>query len=131
MRRFWQILNIPFAAVFVFGAILQYNDPNPLPWVLIYLAAALSCALVVMKRAGWRLPAAVAIVAVVWCGVYVFRGAWSVPVEEMFAEWEMKNQEVLQTREMFGLGIIAVWTALLAVFAWMGSRSASTRDAKG
>lgn len=131
MRRFWQLLNIPFAAVFVFGAILQYNDPNPIPWVLIYLAAALPCALVVTNRPGWRLPAVVAVVAAAWCGVYVFQGAWTVPVGEMFAEWEMKNQEVLKTREMFGLGIIAVWTTLLAVFAWLGTKSASTRDDEG
>jgi hypothetical protein len=131
MRRFWQLLNIPFAAIFAFGALLQYNDPNPIPWVSIYLAAALSCALVVMKRPGWKLPAVVAVVAAAWCSVYVFQGAWTVPAGEMFAEWEMKNQEVLQTREMFGLGIIAVWTALLAIFARMGNKSSSTGDVEG
>ena len=131
MRRFWQLLNIPFAAIFVFGATLQYNDPNPIPWVLIYLAAALPCALIAMKRSGWRLPAVVAAVAAAWCSVYVLQGAWTVPVGQMFAEWEMKNQEVLQTREMFGLGLIAVWTALLAVFARLEGKSTSTREIEG
>jgi hypothetical protein len=43
----------------------------------------------------------------------------------MFAEWEMKNQEVVQTREMFGLGIIATWMVILAVVARFDSRSGS------
>lgn len=127
MLRFWQTFNIPLAAVFVFGASLQFNDPNPTPWVLIYLAAALPCVFVVMKRPGWRLPVAVALVAAAWCSVYVYRGAWAVSFTEMFAEWEMKNQQVVQTREMFGLGIIATWMVVLAIVAYVGGKPPSRR----
>jgi hypothetical protein len=36
----------------------------------------------------------------------------------MFDEWEMKNQQVLETRELFGLAIILAWMMVLMFAAW-------------
>ena len=38
-----KILNVFFAVIFVVSAGLQYNDPDPLVWIAIYLYAAILC----------------------------------------------------------------------------------------
>jgi len=119
MRLLLQILNGLMTALFVFAAALQYNDDDMLRWMAIYLAAAVCCVGAIRGRLAWWLPALVILVSVVWSGIYFSRGAWTVPFGEMFAEWEMKNQQVVETREMFGLAIIAGWMAfLLATNRW-------------
>ena len=57
--------------------------------------------------------------------VYALRGAWTVPFGEMFAEWEMKNQQVLETREMFGLLVITSWMLALAAVNVLRRRRSS------
>jgi hypothetical protein len=113
------------AALFIFAAALQYNDPDPVRWIAIYLAAAICCIVATMACLRWWAPAGVAGASIGWAAIYASRGAWTVPVGEMFAEWEMKNQQVLETREMFGLLIIAVWMILLTLvsFARRSKRS--------
>jgi hypothetical protein len=69
--------------------------------------------LVVIRRSHVVVPAAVAGISIVWAVVYAAQGAWSVPPGEMFAEWEMKNEQVRQTREMFGLLIVATWMVVI------------------
>lgn len=34
----WRLLNLFFAALFLFGAVVQLNDPDPVRWVAIYMA---------------------------------------------------------------------------------------------
>jgi len=38
-----KVLNIFFIAIFILSAALQYNDPDPLVWMPIYLYAAWLC----------------------------------------------------------------------------------------
>lgn len=110
------------AALFLFAAALQYNDPQPFRWIVIYVAAAWPCVQVLLGRPRWPVAAGVAVAAFAWAGLYAYRGAWTVPFFDMFDEWEMKNQQVVETREMFGLCIIGVWMTVVAVVAWKASR---------
>lgn len=115
MGLLWRILNGLMLALFVFAAALQYNDPEPVRWMAIYLAAALPCWFVVSDRSSLvPLPAAVVgAISAVWALVYVARGVPTVSPLHMFDEWEMKNQQVLETRELFGLAIVAVWMVVV------------------
>lgn len=125
MNVVWRILNVLMAVLFLFAAALQLNDDDPVRWLAIYAAAALPCVLVVVRRKTAAGPAAVvAAISIVWAIIYAGRGAWSVPPSEMFAEWEMKNAQVRETREMFGLLIIATWMiAMLVVHRFTKSKS--------
>lgn len=38
------------AAYFLFAAAVQYNDPDPVHWMLLYLASAASCIMALLKR---------------------------------------------------------------------------------
>ncbi len=47
IRPFFLLL---LAAYFIFAGAVQYNDPDPLHWMLIYFASALVCFLYLSKR---------------------------------------------------------------------------------
>ena len=121
-------LHLLFAALFAFSAALQLNDPDPLQWIAIYLAAAAVAALAALAPARlprW-LPWTLAAIAFVW-GAWLTRGWWGqVAPSRMFEAWEMKNQAVELERESFGLFIVAAW---MLVVAWTTRRAAARRAA--
>ncbi|WP_246052614.1 transmembrane 220 family protein [Leptospira semungkisensis] len=47
MFRFVAIL---LAAYFILAAGLQYNDPDPLHWMLLYLTSAIACVLAAIRK---------------------------------------------------------------------------------
>jgi hypothetical protein len=116
MRTLQQILNVLMMVLFLFAAVLQYNDDDDvLRWTAIYLIAAGCCVCAAVGKLKWWLPILVAAVCAAWAAVYVARGLWSMPLSEAFAEWETKSPRVIQVRDMFGLLVIAVWMVLLAM----------------
>ena len=42
MKTLFKVLGIIFGVLFIFGAIVQYNDPDPLLWIMLYGIAALA-----------------------------------------------------------------------------------------
>jgi hypothetical protein len=113
-----------FTALFIFAAALQYNDPDPVRWAMIYLAAAAVCVLA-FARHSWTQAASAGVgaIALVWALTYLPAVLRHGQVLSMFDEWEMKNQEVLENREMFGLLIVA------AVMAVVWARSSQRKSA--
>jgi hypothetical protein len=124
MRTLQQVLNFLMMLLFVFAAVLQYNDDDMLRWAAIYLVAAACCVAAMVGKLKWWVSALVAAFCVGWSVIYMLRGAAGMPVGEMFAEWEMKNQQIVEEREMFGLLIIAAWMIVLAVSARRKSATA-------
>lgn len=117
-----RLLHAVMAALFVFAATLQYNDTDALAWIIMYLAAAAPCVLVVLNRARWILAAGVALIALAWAAVYLSQGAWKVPPSAMFSEWTMSDDHVRAARELYGLGLIG----LFLVFSAMTTRRTKT-----
>ena len=115
MRIFSRIAHGLMAALFIYAAALQYNDDDILRWMAIYLAAAACCIGGIVGRLKWWIPALVAAISIGWAVIYASRGAAGLPLGEMFAEWEMKNEQIVEEREMWGLAIVATWMILLAV----------------
>jgi len=59
-------LNWILAVLFTLFAVVQYNDPDPLAWIAIYVAVAVLCALTALGRAPrWALIAA-SVAAIIW-----------------------------------------------------------------
>jgi hypothetical protein len=121
-----RILHGIFAALFLFGAVVQYNDPDPLRWMLIYLAAAAACVLAAMRRVPTVLPALVALIALAWAAVLAPGVSGSVEPSELVGAWEMKDARVEIGREMYGLLIIAGWMIVIVVaeLRWRARRTA-------
>ena len=111
---------------FLFSVIVQFNDPDPVTWATIYGAAMLVCAFELRRRVHPLVPAAIALVALIWAATIAPRVLGQVPFSAMFAEFEMKNAGVEESREMYGLVLIALWMIAVAIAAWR-RRSSVTR----
>ena len=104
------------AGLFGFAALLQLNDPDPIPWVAMYLAACIVSLMVALRR---RMPraaiAGVGLVAVAWAAMIALGGPRADEYGHMFDAWEMKSPAIEEAREASGLVIVAIWMAVLFI----------------
>ncbi len=107
--------------LFALGAAVQVNDPDPIRWFAVYALAAAACLLSLLRRLHWAFPALLGAAALAWAATIAPRVVGRVPFGDMFAAWEMRNAGVEESREMYGLLIIAAWMAVLALRARRGS----------
>lgn len=106
------------AVLFVGSAALQLNDPDPWPWVAIYVAAAGMAALAFSGRyPACRRPGAlaVALVALTWGLAIAFSSPRLPPFRDLFGDWEMHAAGIEERRETLGLLIVSCWSALVAL----------------
>lgn len=103
------------AALFLFAAAVQYNDPDPLRWMAIYGLAALACVLSLWRRLPRLVPVVVGLGTVAWAGTLAPGVVGRVSVGELFQSYGMLSETVEEAREMGGLLIVAVWMGLLAL----------------
>lgn len=116
MRWVWRGVNGVVTSVFLFCVVVQHNDPDPVRWMAIYAAAALCCTLELIGRLRWPLPALVAVVALIWAGIWA-RGVvgqvdWGHAFSSASMSGDVKEEEA---RELGGLLIVAVWCGALTV----------------
>jgi hypothetical protein len=107
--------NAMMLLAFAFSMVVQVNDPDPWRWIALYGAAAIVCGFALMRRASARVAAAVAVTAAAWAATIAPRVVGRVPFSSMFAEFEMKDAGVEESREMYGLLLIAAWMAVVAL----------------
>lgn len=110
-----KILNYVMIAAFLFSVIVQYNDPDPFWWMLIYGLAGAACVLALRRRGGWMFPAAVGGAALAWALTLAPSVLGRVRFGELFEAFEMKDARVEVGREFGGLMIVAVWMAMLVI----------------
>ncbi len=106
------ILHGMLAALFVLGAAVQLNDPDPLRWVAIYLAAA---GVAIIGRRWRAISGGVAAVAALWAISIVAGGMGPLDLEALFGDATMKTAGVEAWREMLGLGLIAAYCLACAL----------------
>lgn len=115
--RLWSGLTALMFLIFTFGTIVQYNDPDPLLWMTVYTAAAAATLLAFLRRDTWWFPALIAVLTICWAATIAPRVIGHVPFMDMFGAFEMKNAGIEESREMYGLSMIGLWSAALAVVA--------------
>lgn len=119
-RTLLQIANGLVLILFVWAAVVQYNDPDGLLWVAIYGGAALCCVLYAAGRLPTSWALVVSVISTLW-GLYLllrifgFGAFFDTTGNEMMGLME-------ESREMLGLFIIAAWCGFLA---WRTRRSAN------
>ena len=118
----WKIADALFFLMFVFAVVVQVNDPDPLPWMATCGAAAAACLLSLMKRLPWQFAVVTGIVALAWAAFIAPRVIGEVPFLDMFAEFEMKDIGVEESRQMYGLLLIGGWMAVLGHRAFWRTR---------
>src|SRR5262245_52450467 len=110
-----KILNYVMAACFLFSAIVQYNDPDPLVWMLIYCLAGAACVIAIAGRLNFMFPAAIGIAALAWAMTLTPKVIGQVAFGELFEAFEMKDARVEVAREFGGLLIVAFWMSALVI----------------
>ncbi len=113
MGKVSKIACYGMGGLFLFGAAVQWNDPDPLAWIALYLVAAIACFGV--GRGAWArfTAAACAVSAIAWgARIAVDMPRW-VPPARMFEPMESMGGAVELAREVWGLGIMAVWMLLV------------------
>lgn len=117
-RTLWTAANFLMLAMFAASVAVQINDPDPLGWMAIYGAATIVAGREVRRRNRPLFPALVALVALVWAATIAPRVIGKIPFGSMFGAFEMKDLGVEESREMYGLLLVAVWMAAVALAAW-------------
>jgi hypothetical protein len=112
-RAGWRVVNGLMALLFLFAAVVQYNDPDPLRWMAIYGLGALACALAVAGRRRPLVPIIIGLAAVVWAATLAPGVIGQVSLAELFQSYAMMSERVEEAREMGGLLIVAVWMGVL------------------
>jgi Transmembrane family 220, helix len=107
--------NWLMVALFGLSAVLQYNDPDPLPWIAIYAAAAAACVLWGRRRATWPLAAPVAVIAAVWAALLMPEVLGHISPSDLFLRMNEKGGRVEIGREIGGLAIVLAWMVVLQV----------------
>lgn len=109
-----RVANALFAALFLFSVAVQYNDPDPLQWVAIYLAAAAACLAWDRRWLPRWGPLVVAAVAAGWA-VWIAVGLrLTAPFGEAVTDWQMHAGGSEELRETMGLGLVVAWMSVLA-----------------
>ena len=126
-----KILNLFFIALFLFSAVLQYNDPDPYLWIPVYLYGAFICFMAYQEKfvpalyiIGWAAYGVYALFLVfIRDGVISW---WQEHEAEDIAQ-SMKAAKpwIEQTREFFGLLILIL--ALTINWIWLRKRQAKNR----
>jgi hypothetical protein len=115
MRTFARVGSFILAALFIYAAALQYNDPDPVRWAAIYLSAAGACCLYITGRLSWFVAGIIALIALVWAGALAPDVWGQISLGQMFETWKMNNPLVEEAREMCGLLIVAGWMVVLSL----------------
>jgi hypothetical protein len=107
-----------FAALFLLAAIVQWNDPDPVRWILAYGAVSvLSLAAAFGQR--WRLPSALLCAGLALAALFFTPHLARAPAE-VFASFAMKDEGVELAREAAGLWLCFLWTLVLTLHAGRG-----------
>ena len=115
MKRTWLAVNVVMLLMFLFSVVVQYNDPDPWKWMPMYGAAAVVCVLELRGGLKWWVPTLIAVACIAWAATIAPHVFGKVPFASMFSAWEMRNEGIEESRELYGLLIVTAWMAVLAV----------------
>ncbi len=118
------VLNWLFAVAFALSAAVQYNDPDPVGWMLVYGAAALACLTFGRLRADVWLTALVLAASAAWAAVWLPRAVATPGFGSVLRSMQSPNDGVEMTRELFGLVLVSGW---MGVLLWRERRERASR----
>ena len=116
MSKTFVIADVGFGVLFLFAAVVQYNDPDPLRWIAIYLTAAIVSFWSARGNVPQYLALSLLAVAAVWAASLVPAVMRQLPsLFDLAGSFQMMAPGVEETREFGGLSITAAWMGSVAV----------------
>ena len=107
-------VNTFFLIAYLLSAAVQYNDPDGLLWMAVYLSAAAMCIAHYRRRQPRWLPPALLVVCLLWIGTLLPAIVGQVSPAEIFDSISMRTRAVEEAREIGGLALVALWAGALA-----------------
>lgn len=104
------------------SAALQYNDPDPLRWIALYVAAGGAATAALVQPRLWWASSAVAAIAAAWAVMLWAGVAGHVEASDLWRKMSEKGGRVEEMREAGGLSIVAVANLAAAWRAWRWAR---------
>ena len=101
MKTLFKTLSLLFTVLFMVSAVLQYNDPDPIIWIVIWGAAAVISALFLFNKLSFTVPLILGILSCIGF-VYLYPSNFQ---GFSLVDGDIENIEL--KREAFGLLIIA------------------------
>jgi len=102
----------------VVSVVLQFNDPDPLRWTLIYGVAGVVCFLPRGRTVRLWLAALGAVAGWVWCGLLAPLALPGLVLSDLVQRMEDKTPRIELGREMLGLAILAAVLSCIAAAEW-------------
>jgi len=131
-----KVLNIIFVILFIFSAALQYNDPDPLVWISIYLYGALLCYLALKRKYNYSLFI-IGLLAYTGYAVYllfekngVLSWANDHNAENIVQSMKATKPWIEETREFFGLLILILALIINIIWFSKNKRTATNQQIK-
>ena len=109
------ILNTLFLASFLLSAVVQYNDPDGLIWIAVYLGAAGMCVAQMLNKQPRWLPSVLLFISLGWIAILLPSIVGEVSLAQIVESIRMQTQAVEEAREIGGLFIVALWAACLRI----------------
>ena len=111
--KIFPITNYFMFGIFILSAVVQYNDPDPLQWIVIYVLAGIACLLYKRISFDTHFSVFVGFVALIWA-VFLIPYVAEVSLNDIFESVQMKTESVEVIREIGGLLIVVIWMVVLA-----------------
>lgn len=106
-------LNSLFLLAYLLSALVQYNDPDPLTWIAIYLAAAWMCIARFRRHQPRWYALSLYSMSLLWIGMLLPSILGQVSLGEIVESVSMKTRAVEEAREIGGLALVTLWSGLL------------------
>ena len=105
------------AVLFALSFAVQFNDPSPLAWILIYGFAAVAALLGAIKQYAYAqiLGGMVLLVGVVAQIPYLRARAWQTPFTDLTEKWRMTSETIVDGREFYALFWIVSWMVVVVI----------------
>ncbi|MEM9255123.1 MAG: transmembrane 220 family protein [Pseudomonadota bacterium] len=107
------VLNALFLMAYLMSAAVQYNDPDALPWIILYLTAAAMCVAQYRKNLPRWLPLLLLFISLVWIGWLLPNVVGQVTLGELVESISMRTEQIEEAREIGGLLLVTIWSAML------------------
>jgi hypothetical protein len=113
----FDVARFLMGGLFLVSAALQWNDPDPLRWAVLYALAGVASLVPLRGRGGWLLPAVVGLAALVWAGLLAPEVVPVMELLDLFGSMKAETPTIESSRELLGLLLVAGWMAVLVVAA--------------
>lgn len=99
--------------LFLWSVALQYNDPDPVQWMVLYGAAAVTSGVWAVRGVPRALPGIVGGAALLWATWIFTHMHLGVPLSTALTDWGMHSEGSEESREIGGLLIVTAYMGVL------------------